>query len=38
LVSVVLKNNNYTSKALHTLVFGEGIVNGIQTFSETPNC
>jgi hypothetical protein len=25
LVSVVLKNNNYTSKALHTLVFGEGI-------------
>jgi DNA processing protein len=26
LVSVVLKNNNYTSKALHTLVFGEGIV------------
>jgi hypothetical protein len=27
LVSVVLKNNNYTSKALHTLVFGEGIDN-----------
>jgi hypothetical protein len=27
LVSVVLKNNNYTSKALHTLVFGEGIAS-----------
>jgi hypothetical protein len=32
LVSVVLKNNNYTSKALHTLVFGEGIVKELQIY------